>query len=80
MKAAFEWIQTFDQLRVHAERFIKSRRLRSGFVRHTGNAKASGLTIEEEFADVMTLREGRIIRFEQYRDRDDALDAAGVSE
>ncbi|MGI8460564.1 MAG: nuclear transport factor 2 family protein [Solirubrobacterales bacterium] len=78
--ATFDWIQTFDRLRVQAERFIEAGDSIVVFVRHTGNAKASGLPIEAEFADVMTLREGRVIRFDQYRDRAEALKAAGLSE
>jgi uncharacterized protein len=80
VKAGWEWLETFDRLRVHAERFIEVGDSVVVFVRHTGNAKASGLPIEGEFADVMTLREGRVIRFEQYRDRAEALEAAGLSE
>jgi ketosteroid isomerase-like protein len=80
VKASLEWLQTFDRLHVKAERFIEVGDSVVVFVRHTGNAKASGLPIEGEFADVMTLREGRVIRFDQYRDRAEALKAAGLSE
>jgi ketosteroid isomerase-like protein len=80
VKAGLEWLETFDRLRVQAERFIEVGDSVVVFVRHTGNAKASGLPIEGEFADVLTLREGRVIRFAQYRDRADALEAAGLSE
>jgi ketosteroid isomerase-like protein len=80
VKASLEWIQTFDRLRVRAERFIEAGDSVVVFVRHRGNAKASGLPIEGEFADVMTLREGLIVRFEQYRYRTEALKAAGLSE
>jgi len=80
VKAGLEWLQTFDRLRVQADRFVEVGDSVVVFVRHTGKAKASGLPIEGEFADVMTLREGRVIRFEQYRDRAEALEAAGLSE
>ena len=80
VKVGLEWVQTFDWLRVQAERFIEVGDSVVVFVRHTGNAKASGLPIEGEFADVLTLCEGRVIRFEQYRDRAEALEAAGLSE
>jgi ketosteroid isomerase-like protein len=80
VKAGMEWLQTFDRLRVQAERFIEVGDSIVVFVRHTGNAKASGLPIDGEFADVMTLRGGRVIRFEQYRDRAEALESAGLSE
>ena len=80
VRAAFEWIQTFDVLRVEAERFVEIGDSVLIFVRHTGTAKVSGLPIDEEFADLMTLRDGRIIRCVQYRDRAQALEAVGLSE
>ncbi len=80
VKATLEWVQAFDHLRVQAERFIDVGDSVVVFVRHTGNAKASGLPIEGEFADVMTLHEGCIIRVEQFRDRAEALETIGLSE
>ena len=80
VKAGLEWLQTFDRLRVQAERFIEVGDSVVVLVRHIGSAKASGLPFEGKFADVVTLREGRVIRFEQYRDRAEALKAAGLSE
>jgi ketosteroid isomerase-like protein len=79
-RAALEWIQTFDRLRVQAERFIEAGDSVVIFTRHRGNAKESGLPIEAEFADVLTLRDGLVVRLDQYRDRDEALEAVGLRE
>jgi ketosteroid isomerase-like protein len=44
-----------------------------------GTAKTGGAPIEAQFFDVFTLRNGRIVRLEEYTDRDKALEAADVS-
>jgi ketosteroid isomerase-like protein len=49
------------------------------FTRHRGVTK-SGVPIDEEFADVVTLREDRIVRLHTYRHRSEALEAAGLRE
>jgi ketosteroid isomerase-like protein len=79
-RAISEWALTFDQLRVQAERFIEAGDAVVVFTRQTGKAKASGVSIDGEFADVMTLREGRVVRLDSYRDRAEALDAVGLRE
>ena len=80
VRAASEWALTFDLLRVQAERFIEAGDAVVVFTRQTGTAKASGVPVDGEFTDVMTLCEGRVVRFDQYQDRAEALEAAGLSE
>ena len=80
VRAAWEWVQTFDLLRVQAERFFEAGDSVVVFTRHTGKAKVSGLPIDAEFADVLTLREGLVVRMNQYRERADALEAVGLAE
>jgi ketosteroid isomerase-like protein len=48
--------------------------------RQTAQGKTSGLPFAHEFGDLFTLREGRILRFDSYWDRADALEAAGLGE
>ena len=48
--------------------------------RQTATGKQSGVPIEHEFGDVFTLRDGKVVRFESYWNRADALEAAGLSE
>ena len=48
------------------------------FLRLHGRGKGSGLVIEQEVANLMRLRAGRIARTEMFWDRDAALRAAGV--
>ena len=42
--------------------------------------KGSGMTLTEPRFTVLTLRDGLIVRVNAYRDRDEALEAAGLSE
>jgi len=48
--------------------------------RHTARGKQSGVPIEHENGDLFTLRDGKIVRYEAYWNRADALEAAGLSE
>jgi hypothetical protein len=50
------------------------------FLRLHGRGKESHLTIEQEVASLITMRDGRIVRMEMVWDRDAALRAAGVDD
>jgi ketosteroid isomerase-like protein len=80
VRASGEWIETFEFLRVRAERFIDCGDAVLVFTRHSGNAKVSGLPIEAECGDVLTFRDGLVVRFDQYRTRSGALEAVGLRE
>ncbi len=43
-------------------------------------SKTIGMPVEMSFAHVFTLRDGKLARLELYSDRDEALEAAGLSE
>jgi ketosteroid isomerase-like protein len=49
-------------------------------VHHFGRGKGSGVDVEMENWQIFTLREGRITRYEVYATREQALEAAGLSE
>jgi ketosteroid isomerase-like protein len=48
------------------------------FFRLQGTARASGVPVDEGVATLFRLREGRLHRMVVYRDRDEALAAAGL--
>jgi ketosteroid isomerase-like protein len=48
--------------------------------RMTGLGRASGATVDTPWAVVFTIEEGRPVREEIFLDRDEALEAAGLSE
>ena len=49
-------------------------------VRFHGRGRASGVEVETRFYEVYTLRDGRVLRIDEYEHRADALEAAGLSE
>ncbi len=49
-------------------------------VRQRGRSKAAGMPVEMSFAQVWTLRDGKQARMDMYSDREEALEAAGLSE
>ena len=78
--AVREWLEAVEDLRIEAERYIDT----GGdsvvvFTRHRALTN-SGVPIDEEFADVLTVREGRIVRLHTYRHRSEALEAVGLRE
>ena len=49
-------------------------------IRISGRAKLSGVETDLTYAELSTLRDGKIARGRQYFTRDRALEAAGLSE
>jgi ketosteroid isomerase-like protein len=47
---------------------------------HRGKGRGSGVPMELEMAQIATLRDRRITRLDNYSDRGEALEAAGLSE
>ncbi len=49
-------------------------------VRERGRGKTSGVPVERQQTQVWTFRNGRIVRWELFGERADALEAAGLPE
>ena len=47
------------------------------WVRFSGHGEESGAPVEMELAHLITMRDGRAARIEEYSDRSEALEAAG---
>jgi ketosteroid isomerase-like protein len=73
-----EWTAAFDAFRVEADHFLDAGDRLIVFVRNAGRLKESGMSIENRFVHVWTVRNGRGIRLEGYLDEDKALEAAGL--
>jgi ketosteroid isomerase-like protein len=50
------------------------------FMRGTAVGEGSGVPVERRTADVITIRDGVVVRLKVYPDRTEALEAAGLSE
>ena len=48
--------------------------------RQRGTGRESGVQIERDFFGVYDLRESKVVRFRMFESRDEALEAAGLSE
>jgi ketosteroid isomerase-like protein len=70
----------WSQWRFAPERLIDAGDCVVVFIRVIATGGASGVPIELEDAHVVTIRDGRIFFTRVYRDRSDALEAAGLSE
>ena len=49
-------------------------------VRFQGRGRASGIEVDTRLYEVYTLRDGKVLRIDEYEHRADALQAAGLSE
>jgi uncharacterized protein len=78
---AEQWIEAYDGLQLEPQEFIDSKGDQVVvWVHVTGTGHASGIPLDMEQAQVMTVRTGRITRTDEYFDRSEALAAAGLSE
>jgi ketosteroid isomerase-like protein len=81
MRDDFEhWASAFEELEVSAEEFIDAgdRVLVTAY--HRGRGRTSGVEVDGRFYEVYTLRDGKVVRVDEYVERADALEAVGLSE
>jgi ketosteroid isomerase-like protein len=48
--------------------------------RQVGRGKGSGVEVEADFAFVFTVRQGKLMRWQMFTSREEALEAAGLAE
>jgi ketosteroid isomerase-like protein len=77
---ALLWLSAWNDLRVEPTEFLEAGDKVVVFTRQTATAKASGIPLDREFADVWEVREGKVVGVRFYWKRGDALKAAGLSE
>jgi ketosteroid isomerase-like protein len=76
-----DWLDMFDGFTVVPEELLAVGDDRVVAVqRLAGHAKVSGVETELRYAVVYTMRDGQIVRGREYVDREQALEAAGLSE
>ena len=81
MRADYKrWASAFDELEVSAEEFIDAgdRVLVTAY--HRGRGRGSGAEVDTRFYEVYTLRDGKVVRVDEFTDREAALEAARLSE
>jgi ketosteroid isomerase-like protein len=70
----------FRQMHVDVERAWDRNDHVLAFVRVTGSGSASGAGFEIRIAHLWTLRDGKLVRCQAFGNRDEAVEAAGLSE
>ena len=76
-----EWLEVWGEYEIEVEEILPSPdgRVVSLFSHH-GKGHQSGVPMDLEMANIATLQGGRVMRIDNYGDRDEALEAAGLSE
>jgi ketosteroid isomerase-like protein len=76
-----QWIESFDGLQAEVEEYID---VGDDHVftwsRFTGRGRTSGAAADWYLAIIFTLRDGKVVRGEEYFDRAEAIEAVGLRE
>lgn len=78
--ALLEFWDEFEDMRTEAERFIDLGDRVLVLIKQTGRGRRSGVVVEHDAANLVVLRDGKIIRWEGYWDRATGMRAAGLDE
>jgi ketosteroid isomerase-like protein len=73
------WKAEWEDYEVVPEEFVDSGDRVVATVCLRGRGRGSGIPIDARFYDVYTLRDGKIVRMDQFSERSEALEAAGLS-
>jgi ketosteroid isomerase-like protein len=80
VRAAQRWIEPFEWLLVELEQIVEAGDCLVSIHRTRSKARHSGIEFEAPVAYVWAFRGGKIIHFKSFREPDEALEAAGLSE
>jgi ketosteroid isomerase-like protein len=72
------WKAEWDDYEMLPEEFVDRGDRVVVTVRLGGRGRGSGVEIDARFYDVYTLRDGKIVRMDQFTERSQALEAAGL--
>jgi ketosteroid isomerase-like protein len=75
-----DWLDMFEDIVNVPQEVLDVGEDRVIAVQHvTGRARLSGVETELRYAVLYTVREGKIVRVKEYRDRQEALEAVGLA-
>ena len=72
------WKGEWDDYKLLPEEFEEIGDRVVAAVRVRGRGRGSGVEVDARFYDLYTIREGKIVRMDQFTQRSEALEAAGV--
>jgi ketosteroid isomerase-like protein len=74
-----DWIETVDAWRIEVEEVIEGIGDRVVAVaRVVARGRGSGVPLDQRLSSVITLRDGKIVRVDDYIERAEALEVAGL--
>jgi uncharacterized protein len=74
------WMDEWDEYEQTAEEFVDMGDRVVATVHFQGRGRGSGIEIDARFYEVYTVRDGKVVRMDEYATRAAALEAAGLSE
>jgi uncharacterized protein len=75
-----DWLGTWKDYDMATREYIDAGDAVVVVFRQTGTGRISGVRTERDFFGVYDLRESKVVQFRQYESREEALEAAGLSE
>jgi ketosteroid isomerase-like protein len=74
------WSDVWDDWEIEADAFHDAGDKVVAVVRQRGRSKATGIPVDMLFAQVWTVRDGKVTRMEMYSDPTEALKATGLAQ
>ena len=72
------WTSAFEELKVTFEEIVDAGDQVVVVAHHQGRGRGSGVEVDARFYEVYTLRDGKVSRVDEYTERAEALEAAGL--
>jgi ketosteroid isomerase-like protein len=79
-QAVAEFQANFEDFHVEPEEFIDAGECVVVFVRNRGRGRSGGVPIDQPVTQVWKIRDGKAVQLHIYSDREEALEAVGLSE
>ena len=81
VRASFErWLENFEEYEWEVERIVDCGDTALVYAREEGRGSLSGGTISQRIYPVFSFRDGRIVRYQEFYEEREALEAAGLAE
>jgi ketosteroid isomerase-like protein len=75
-----DWLGTWRDYEIETSEYLDAEDSVVVVFRQSGTGRESGVRIDRDFFGVFDLKESKVVRYRQYESREQALEAAGLSE
>jgi ketosteroid isomerase-like protein len=80
LEMAADWVEGFDEFTMIGEELIDAGDAVVVRIRQEGRGASTGVPVQVTFWFVFSLKDAKVVRFEMFQDRNEALQAVGLSE